>query len=95
MALNDKLFHPKDIVCPICGKTFTRYTLKKKQFSLNSRDIDYRPTYLGDVKPRFYSVCVCPKCFYAAEDKYFCPLMSAEEARQKETIVPSGPQPAV
>lgn len=86
MALNDKLFHPKDIVCPICGTTFTRYTLKKKQFSLNSRDIDYRPTYLGDVKPRFYSVCVCPKCFYAAEDKYFCPLMSAEEARQKELM---------
>lgn len=83
MALNDKFFLPKDITCPICKKTFTRYNLKKKQFSLDKRDVDYRPTYLGEVKPRLYSVCVCPHCYYAAEDKYFCPHMTPEEARKK------------
>ena len=82
MALNEKLFIPKNIACPICGNSFTRYNLRKKQFSLNKRDIDYRPTYLGAITPRYYNVCVCPNCFYAAEDKYFCPAMTAEEARK-------------
>lgn len=82
MAINDKLFIPQEIACPICGHRFTRYKLKKNQFSLDKRDIDYRPTYLGAIKPRYYSVCVCPNCFYAGEDKYFCPAMTAEEARK-------------
>lgn len=83
MALNDKLFVPKDIVCPICGKEFKRYILRKKQFSLDKRDIDYRPVYLGSINPRYFNVCVCPHCYYAAEDKFFCPLMSQEDARRK------------
>ncbi|MEW6709083.1 MAG: DUF2225 domain-containing protein [Candidatus Riflebacteria bacterium] len=86
MSLNDKLFMPKETVCPICEKTFIRYLLKKKQFSLDKRDIDYRPTYLGSINPRFFNICVCPHCLYAGEDKYFCPLMNAEEARRKALL---------
>lgn len=86
MALNDKLFLPKDIICPICEKEFTRYVLRKKQFSLDKRDIDYRPVYLGSINPRFFNVCVCPHCYYAAEDKFFCPRMSIEEQRKKQFL---------
>lgn len=86
MALNDKLFLPKEITCPICEKKFTRYALRKKQFSLDKRDIDYRPAYLGKIKPRFFSICVCPHCYYAAEDKYFCPVMTADDARRKKLL---------
>ena len=86
MALNEKLFLPKDIVCPICEKEFTRYLLRKKQFSLDKRDIDYRPVYLGSIFPRFFNVCVCPHCFFAAEDKYFCPQMNIEDARRKQLL---------
>lgn len=86
MAINDKFFIPKNIACPICGHSFIRYNLKKRQFSVDKRDIDYRPKYLGAIKPRFYSVCVCPKCYYAAEDKYFCPSMTSEEARKHELL---------
>ncbi len=83
MALNEKLFVSKDVVCPVCSKEFKRYLLKKKQFSLDKRDIDYRPVYLGSINPRYFNVCVCPNCYYSAEDKYFCPLMSQEDARRK------------
>ncbi|HNX74595.1 MAG TPA: DUF2225 domain-containing protein [Candidatus Rifleibacterium sp.] len=83
MALNDKLFVAKDITCPVCNKEFKRYLLKKKQFSLDKRDIDYRPVYLGTINPRYFNVCVCPHCLYAAEDKFFCPLMNQEDARRK------------
>lgn len=86
MALNDKLFLPKDVVCPICEKEFTRYLLRKKQFSLDKRDIDYRPVYLGSINPRFFNVCVCPHCFFSAEDKYFCPRMTIEESRRKQLL---------
>lgn len=86
MALDEKNFITKNIVCPICGTGFTRYALRKKQLSIENRDIDYRPSYQGKAKPRFYSVCVCPSCFYAAEDKYFCPKMTAEEARKKALL---------
>ena len=82
MVSDDKNFLPKNIICPVCDTPFTRYNLRKKQFSIENRDIDYRPTYLGPVKPRFYSVCVCPNCYYSAEDKYFCSKMTAEEARK-------------
>lgn len=86
IALNDKLFVPKDIVCPICSKEFKRYVLRKNQFSLDKRDMDYRPVYLGNLNPRFFSVSVCPNCYYAAEDKYFCPLMTEEESRRKALL---------
>lgn len=84
MPLNEKLFFPKEICCPVCTKPFIRYALRKSQFSLDKRDIDYRPTYLGEIKPRLFAVAVCPHCFYAAEDKYFCPLMSEDDRRRKE-----------
>ncbi len=86
MALNDKLFLPKETICPICEKGFTRFILKKKQFSLDKRDIDYRPVYLGSINPRFFGICVCPHCYYAAEDKYFCPVMSADDLRKKQLL---------
>ncbi len=84
MALNEKLFFPKEICCPVCTKTFTRYSLRKSQFSLDKRDIDYRPTYLGEIKPRLFAVAVCPHCFYAGEDKYFCPHMNDDERRRRD-----------
>lgn len=84
MAINEKLFLPKEIKCPVCLKPFVRYALRKTQFSLDKRDIDYRPIYLGSIKPRLFAVAVCPNCFYAAEDKYFCPHMTDEERRKKE-----------
>lgn len=86
MSLNDKLFLPKETVCPVCEKTFTRYLLRKKQFSLDKRDIDYRPVYLGSINPRFFNVCLCPHCYYAGEDKYFCPQMSIEDQRKKALL---------
>lgn len=86
MALNEKLFLPKDIVCPVCETRFTRYELRKRQFNLDKRDIDYRPVYIGPINPRFFTIVVCPGCFYAAEDKYFCPLMTAEDLRKKELL---------
>lgn len=86
MALNDKLFLPKETICPICEKTFTRYLLRKKQFSLDKHDTDYRPVYLGSINPRFFNVCVCPHCYYAGEDKFFCPVMTLEDKRKKALI---------
>lgn len=86
MSLNDKLFLPKETVCPICEKTFSRFLLRKKQFSLDKRDIDYRPVYLGSINPRYFNICVCPHCYYAGEDKYFCPVMSIEEERRKALL---------
>ncbi len=86
MALNDKLFIPKETICPVCEKSFTRYLLRKKQFSLDKRDIDYRAVYLGSINPRYFNVCVCPHCLYAGEDKFFCPVMSLEDQRKKALL---------
>lgn len=83
MPLNDKLFFPKEIVCPICEKSFVRYTLRKSSFSIAKRDIDYRPIYIGAINPRLYAICVCPHCYFAGEDKYFCPSMKDDDLRRK------------
>jgi len=84
MKLNDKLFFPKEIICPICEKPFMRYSLRKTQFSIGKRDIDYRPIYLGSLNPRLFGVAVCPNCFYSGEDHYFCPRMSDDDMRRKQ-----------
>lgn len=84
MALNDKLFFPKSVVCPVCEKQFMRYALRKSQFSISKRDYDYRPLYVGQINPRLFSICVCPHCFYAGEDRYFCPRMTEDDLRRKE-----------
>lgn len=84
MALNEKLFFPKETVCPVCDQSFTRYALQKSRFSISKRDIDYRPLYLGSVNPRLFAVCVCPNCLYSGEDKFFCPKLTADEARRKQ-----------
>lgn len=86
MPLDKRLLVPKKTVCPVCKTEFERFVLRKSQFSIDKRDYDYRPVYIGSVKPRFYKICVCPECLYAAEDKYFCPLMSSEQLRQKELL---------
>jgi uncharacterized protein (DUF2225 family) len=86
MALNDKLFLPKETICPVCEKKFTRYLLRKKQFSLDKRDIDYRPKYLGSINPRFFKIAICPHCYYSAEDKFFCPIISEEDKRKKALL---------
>jgi uncharacterized protein (DUF2225 family) len=84
LKLNDKLFFPKEVVCPVCEKSFTRYALKKNQFSISKRDTDYRPIYQGTINPRLFAVCVCPNCFYAGEDKFFCQVMTDDELRRKQ-----------
>jgi len=84
VALNDKLFFPKQITCPVCEKPFMRFALRKTQFSISKRDFDYRPLYLGQINPRLFAICVCPHCFYAGEDKFFCPRMSEDDLRRKE-----------
>jgi len=84
MKLNDKLFFPKETICPICEKSFTRYALRKAQFSISKRDVDYRPIYIGAINPRFFSICVCPNCYYAGEEKYFCPKMGDDDIRRKQ-----------
>ncbi len=84
MKLNEKLFFPKEIGCPVCEKSFKRYALKKSTFSISKRDIDYRPIFLGDINPRFFAIGVCPNCYYAADDKYFCPRMSEDDVRRQQ-----------
>lgn len=83
MALNEKLFFPKETVCPVCEQTFTRYALKNSRFSISKRDIDYRPLYLGGINPRIYGICSCPHCLYSAEDRFFCPKLTADEVRRQ------------
>ncbi|MBI3038668.1 DUF2225 domain-containing protein [bacterium] len=84
MTVSDRSFFPKELVCPVCEKSFTRFNLNKARFSISKRDIDYRPIYLGSINPRFYAICVCPNCFYSGEDRFFCPHMSDDELRRKQ-----------
>ena len=83
MQPNDTLFFPKELACPVCEKSFRRSVLRRKQFAIGKRDIDYRPIFRGTINPRQFGVAVCPHCFYAAEDLFFCPRMSEDEVRRK------------
>ena len=84
MQPDDNLFFPKELVCPVCEQSFLRSTLRRKQFAIGKRDIDYRPVFRGTINPRQFGVAVCPHCFYAGEDPCFCPRMSDDDRRRKD-----------
>lgn len=75
----------KTYTCPVCDKEFKSKTVKAGKVKLISADTDLRPRYqlVDSLK---YDVAVCPHCGYAALNRFFSFMTSAQAKLIKSNI---------
>lgn len=71
--------------CPVCDKQFTSKVMKTGKAKLVGTDIDLRYRYEG-IDSVKYDVVTCPRCGYAALNRYFSTLINAQVKLIKENI---------
>lgn len=80
----DVLFD-KTFKCPVCGNEFTSKMIRAGKNKLVKQDLDLRAVYdMADVVK--YDPVVCPKCGFAALNRFFKPLPLAQEKLIREKI---------
>ncbi|MCD6442472.1 MAG: DUF2225 domain-containing protein [Thermotogae bacterium] len=63
-------FWKKQFECPMCGTNFDSIKVFSEAVRVASRDTDLKPNYEG-VNPLFFSLIVCPNCYYTAFERDF------------------------
>lgn len=84
MTEADYLFD-KTFVCPVCDEEFRSRVIRTGKVKLLSADTDLRPKY-QNVDCLKYDVLVCPKCGYAALNRFFKFMMPAQAKLIRENI---------
>lgn len=68
---NKQVLFQKEYKCPYCGKTFQAYKIfASKLMPVGSPRYDFRKDF-KDFKMEWYSVLVCPECYFSAPIDYF------------------------
>jgi hypothetical protein len=80
----DFLFE-KTYVCPVCDNEFHSKKVRTGRVKLLSADTDLRPKY-QHIDCLKYDVVACPKCGYAALDRFFKFMMPAQAKLIRENI---------
>jgi uncharacterized protein (DUF2225 family) len=76
----DKTFN-----CPVCDSEFKSKTVKSGKVKLLSLDSDLRPVY-QNMDPLKYDAIVCPSCGFAALNRFFKYVTSAQSSLIKNNI---------
>lgn len=79
------LLFDKSYTCPVCSKEFKNKAVKTGKDKLVSADTDLRPKY-QIVDSLKYDVVACPSCGYAALNRFFDYMTSAQAKLIKEQI---------
>lgn len=77
--------YDKAFTCAVCDKQFTSKVMKTGKARHVSTDIDLRYKYEG-VDAIKYDVVTCPRCGYAALNRYFATISGAQTKLIKENI---------
>lgn len=80
----DFLFE-KTYTCPVCEHKFKSKMVRTGKAKLLGADTDLRPKYQG-VDSLKYDAVMCPKCGYAALNRYFNFVMAAQAKAIREQI---------
>ncbi len=81
----EDLIFEKSYTCPVCDHEFRSRKVRTGKVRLIGADSDLRPKYQG-VDSLKYDAILCPKCGYAALDRYFSFVMSGQAKNIKEKI---------
>ncbi len=80
----DNIFD-KTFTCPVCDKEFKSKNVKAGKVKLLNLDTDLRPIY-QHMDPLKYDAIVCPICGFAALNRFFKYVTSAQAALIKKNI---------
>ncbi len=67
----------KTYTCPVCNTEFKSKAVKTGRVKLQSLDTDLRPKYV-QADPLKYNAILCPKCGYAALNRFFKYVTNAQ-----------------
>ena len=81
----EDLLFDKSYTCPVCDHEFKSKIVRTGKVRLAGADSDLRPRYMG-VDSLKYDAILCPKCGYAALNRYFNFVMSSQAKNIKEKI---------
>lgn len=81
----EDLLFEKSYTCPVCDNEFKSKMVRTGKVRLAGADTDLRPRYMG-VDALKYDAVLCPKCGYAALNRYFNFIMARQAASIKEEI---------
>ncbi len=84
-AREEDFIFDKSYKCPVCDHEFTSKMVRTGKVRLIGADDDLRPIY-QDVDSLKYDAVLCPKCGYAALNRYFNFVMSAQAKAIKDNI---------
>ena len=75
----------KTYTCPVCDQEFKSKMVKAGKVKLQALDTDLRPRY-HNMDPLKYDAVVCPNCGYAALNRFFKYVSSAQATLIKNNI---------
>ena len=84
-ATEEDLVFDKSYTCPVCDNEFKSKMVRTGKVRLVGADSDLRPRYQG-VDSLKYDAILCPKCGYAALNRYFNFVMASQAKCIKEKI---------
>lgn len=84
-ATEEDLVFDKSYTCPVCDNEFTSKMVRTGKVRLAGADSDLRPRYQG-VDSLKYDAILCPKCGYAALNRYFNFVMAGQAKNIREKI---------
>lgn len=84
-ATEEDLVFDKSYTCPVCDNEFKSKMVRTGKVRLAGADSDLRPRYQG-VDSLKYDAILCPKCGYAALNRYFNFVMASQAKSIKEKI---------
>ena len=81
----EDIIFDKTFTCPVCDKEFKTKAVRAGKVKLLSLDLDLRPTY-QHMDPLKYDAIVCPNCGFAALNRFFKYVTSAQAGLIKKNI---------
>lgn len=81
----EDLVFDKSYTCPVCDNEFKSKMVRTGKVRLVGADSDLRPRYQG-VDSLKYDAILCPKCGYAALNRYFNFVMASQAKAIREQI---------
>lgn len=81
----EDLIFDKSYTCPVCDNEFKSRMVRTGKVRPGGADSDLRPKYIG-MDPLKYDAILCPKCGYAALNRYFNFVMAGQAKNIKEKI---------
>lgn len=81
----EELIFDKSYTCPVCDFAFKSKMVRTGKVRLVGADSDLKPKYEG-VDSLKYDAVLCPKCGYAALNRYFNFVMSSQAKEIRENV---------